>query len=53
MVDRGWHLAPLQFPPALHMAFTGRHIDTGEKLIKVFSNKCIRVICGVGSAGMC
>lgn len=44
MVDRGWHLAPLQFPPALHMAFTGRHIETGKKLIKVLNEVCFVVI---------
>eukprot|EP00210_Caulerpa_lentillifera_P007678 g7329.t1 len=32
--EKGWHLSPLQFPPALHMAFTGRHTNTGKKLIK-------------------
>lgn len=35
MSQKGWHLNVLQFPPALHLAFTARHINVVNSLIKV------------------
>ncbi|KAK9813985.1 hypothetical protein WJX73_007983 [Symbiochloris irregularis] len=34
MSRRGWHLSPLQFPPALHMCFTAQHVDTIDSLLE-------------------
>ena len=35
MSRKGWHLSPLQFPPALHMCFTAQHADTIDSLLQV------------------
>lgn len=35
MMKKGWHLSSLQFPPALHMCFTGRNQATVENLLQV------------------
>ena len=34
MSRRGWHLSPLQHPPAVHMCFTAQHVDVVPNLLK-------------------
>lgn len=33
MGRKGWHLSPLQHPPALHMCFTAQHVHTIDALL--------------------
>lgn len=35
MGRKGWHLSPLQHPPALHMCFTAQHVHTIDALLHV------------------
>lgn len=55
MGRRGWHLSPLQFPPALHMCFTAQHVDVVEQLLEVgVGCVCVGGLCkavGVVSVG--
>ena len=34
MSRRGWHLNPLQHPPAVHMCFTAQHVNVVPDLLK-------------------
>ena len=46
MSRRGWHLSPLQHPPAVHMCFTAQHVEVVPDLLKVRS----RFRCGASAA---
>ena len=35
MTQRGWHLNALQFPAAVHICFTARHVNVIDQLLKV------------------
>jgi len=40
MSRRGWHLSPLQHPPAVHMCFTAQHVEVVPSLLKARTPSC-------------